>query len=119
MELFYFYLIFLLVCELFFFCCCLVSVDFLLSFLLYFTLFFVNFWGLSLPCHLLYCSLLFVFLFFFFSWIFCFFCKFNCPWHFSSGHVLPWGLVAQCLRFEDGYRRVVSYTIVDLGKRAA
>ena len=58
--------------ELLIFCCCLVSVDFL-SFLLYFTLFFVNFWGLSLPCHSL-CCLLFVFLLFVFlffpSWIF-------------------------------------------------
>ena len=114
---------------------CLVSVDFfLLSFLLYFPLFFVNFGGLSLPCYLLccllfVCFLLFVFLFFP-SWIFCFFylhrfsgvfCKFNCSWYFftSSGHVPPWGLVAQRLRFEDGYRRAVSNTVDDLGKREA
>ena len=51
------------------FSCCLASVDFLSSFLLYFTLFFVNLGGLSLPCHLLCCLLLFIFccyLFFFF-----------------------------------------------------
>ena len=64
---------------------------------------------------------------------FLFFCKFNCSYKesedvpslialgTSSLHLVmsPWGLVAQHLRFEDGYRRVVSYTIDDLGKREA
>ena len=69
---------------------------FLLFFFKYFNLFFVNFGGLSLPCHLLCCLLLFVYFCFVFfpSWIFwvflfAFFCKFNYSWHFftSSGHV--------------------------------
>ena len=100
------------------------------------TLFFVNFWGLSLPCHLLCCLLLFAcffvvvcFSFFFPSWIFCFLPSWIFWGFFVSLIALctsslrlvmsPWGLVAQRLRFEDGYRRVVSYTIDDLGKRVA
>ena len=39
-------------------------------FLLYFTLFFVNFRGLSLPCHLLCCLLLFVYFFYLFIYFF-------------------------------------------------
>ena len=91
--------------------------------------FFVNFGGLSLPCHLLCCLLLFVYfylfiylLFFLPSWIFwVFFCKFNCSWYFftSSDRVPPGGFVAQGPRFEGRYRRVVSYTIDDWGKRVA
>ena len=48
-------------------------------------------------------------------------CNFNCSWDFfsSSGHVFPWGLVAQRLRLEVGYRRVVCYAIDDLEKLEA
>ena len=88
--------------------------------------FFVNFGGLSLPCHLLCCLLLFVFIYLFIFFTFMdflgvFLCKFNCSWHFFtlSDRVPPGGLVAQGPRFEDRYRRVVSYTIDDLGKRVA
>ena len=103
---------------------CLVSVDFFCNPFFFFRYilpcFFVNFWGLSLPCHLL-CCLLFVY-----------FCVFFFLMDFLGGVSLtalgtsslrlvmfPWGLVALRLRFEDGYRRVVSYTIDDLGKRVA
>ena len=106
--------------------CFLGGVVFLGFFFFCYTLpcFLVNLGGLSLPCHLLCCLLLFVYLFFLFiflpSWIFWvyFFCKFNCSWHFftSSDRVPPGGLVARGPRFGDWYRRVVSYTNDDLGK---
>ena len=74
-----------------FFCYPLFFCFLVILYLVFVFCFFVNFGGLSLPCHLLCCLLLFVFLFFS-SWIFCcffFVCKFNCSWHFftSSGHV--------------------------------
>ena len=56
------------------------------------------------------------------SWIFCFFFFVSLIALGTTSLRLvtsPWGLVAQRLRFEDGYRRVVSYTIDDLGKRVA
>ena len=83
-------------------------------------------WACLVICSVVYCLFFYLFFFsFFFSFVdflfffsfmdFLFFCKFNCSWHFftSSGHV------AQRLRFENGYWRVVSYTIDDLGKREA
>ena len=80
-------------------------------------------WACLVICFVVYCYLFILFFFFFSSWIFCcfFFCKFSCSWHFftSSDHVPPGGLVAQGPRFEDRYRRVVSYTVDDLGKRVA
>ena len=125
---------------------CLTCVDFfffLLSFvflfvffLLYFALFFVGFGGLSLPCHLLCCLLLFVyFILFFFNLIYFYFLflfylhgfsgfifrKFNCSWHFftSSDRVPLGGGVARGPRFADWYRGVVSYTNDYLGGRVA
>ena len=124
LKLFYFYLsvncllliLFLLfnLCGFFF----LLSFVFvcLFVFLLYFALFFVNFGGLSLPCHLLCCLLLFVYSLFFIFYLHGFsgfiFCKFNCSWHFftSSDRVSPGGLVALGPHFGDWYRGVVSYT---------
>ena len=118
----YFYLS--LNCLLLIFFCCLICVDFffffaILCFLvfflfgffffsLYFALFFINFGGLSLPCHLLCCLLLFVYFFYlsiYFFYLHGFsgfiFCKFNCSWHFftSSDCVPPGGLVARGPRF--------------------
>ena len=95
---------------------------FLFVFLLYFTLFFfVNFFVNLLCCSLLFVYFyLLIYLFIFLpSWIFGGGCKFNCSWHFftSSDRVPPGALVAQGPRFEDRYRRVVSYTNDDLGKR--
>ena len=137
LKLFYFYLS--VNCLWLIFFCCLICVDFFLLsfvfwgffvclfFLLYFTLFFfVNFGGLSLPCHLLCCLLLFVFFFLFIHLFFYLhgfsgfiFCKCNCSWNFftSSDRVPPGGLVARGPRFGDWYRGVVSNTNDDLGKR--
>ena len=129
LKLFYFYLsvnclsIYLFFCFVFFFC--LICVDFFSFFLLYFTLFFfflliLGDWAYRVICFVVYCYL-FIFIYFFF-YLHGFSggggCKFNCSWHFftSSDRVLPGG-VAQRLRFDYGYWRVVSYTNDDLGKR--
>ena len=126
-------ILFLFVCELFIiFFCCLICVDFFFAILCFFFCY-------TLPCFLLVlgdwaylvicllfiviCSFvyLFIYLFFYLHRFSGFFlCKFNCSWYFfTSSDRVPPGGVAQRLRFEYGYRRVVSYTNDDLGKRVA
>ena len=105
-------ILFLFVCELFiylfiyflFFLFNLCGFFFvILFFVILYLVFFVNFGGLSLPCHLLCCLLLFVY-FYLFIYLFIYlfylhgfsgfiFCKFNCSWHFftSSDCVPPGG----------------------------
>ena len=82
--------------------------------MLYFV--FVDFWGLSLPCHLL-ClfigeggS----------SWIFRFFCKFNCSWSFSlSGCVSPGSRLHHTSISRSDIEGQVNYAIDDVRRQEA
>ena len=118
--------VFLLVWIIFFCFCCLICVDFFVILFFCYTLpcfSLILGVGLALSFALLFIVICCLFFNHFPSWIFCCFFLFVglIALGTSSFRLVMslWRLVAQRLRFEDGYRRIVSYTIDDLGKRVA